>query len=97
MIWLNIYRECVKRLEAQSYTAADDGDLDCDIAARGSVEEEWDALTDTQRSEIEQLDERFRRALIPALEKANLLQWYRRNASYYDAGDWWWHVGEDQK
>ncbi|HXF99759.1 MAG TPA: hypothetical protein VNL69_03195 [Bacteroidota bacterium] len=97
MIWLNIYRECVKRLEAQSYTVADDSELDYNIDARECIQRRWGELTEAQRAEVAELDERFRRALIPALEKADLLQWYRRNASYYDASDWWWHVGENQK
>jgi hypothetical protein len=94
MEWLNIYRECVKRLEARSYTAADDRDLDCDIAARGTVQEEWSSLSAAEREEVYQLDERFRHALHAALHAADLVEWYRRNAAYYDATDWWWHVEE---
>lgn len=71
-----------------------DDELARDLMLRGYIEEE--KLTSTEKAELIQLDERFRKALYPALRHAKSEGWYIRTGKDYPSEEWWWHVKEEE-
>ncbi len=93
--WLDVYRYGVKKLENKEFIdePGEEFDLEEYLLARGACKTEMQ-LTEEQKKELQELDERFNKALYPALHKANLTEWYQTRYADYPKEEWWWHVKE---
>ncbi|MBP8975094.1 MAG: hypothetical protein KBG83_00100 [Bacteroidetes bacterium] len=91
---LDRWRVSVEFIEKKWYTYSDvmDDELYIDIAVRKNINERQ--LTEAERKELEELDNRFRRAFYACLKKAKAVEWYKQHGAEQPISDWWWHVEE---
>lgn len=89
---LNHYRTAVEYIEMQHYGHQDYTDITHDIAWCETANKKLHLFTNEDQEEIARLNERFRNALIPCLEKADLLNAYRSDGKNFPADYWWWHL-----
>lgn len=94
--WLDVFRYGVLKLEKKEFfdIPGDEFDLEEYLLARSAIHNEMH-LTDAQQKELAELDERFKKALYPALYKAKLAEWYQTEYANMPPEEWW-HVREEK-
>ncbi|MDI6802550.1 MAG: hypothetical protein QME58_01735 [Bacteroidota bacterium] len=81
-------------LEKKEFTDSIDDEFEFDgyVDSRAQILANWNSYDEATKIMIEDLDERFKKALFPALRGANLLDIYLEYDSSQPPEEWWWHL-----